>query len=131
MIYIIQHEHGPVKIGHSKDPESRCKSLQTSTPYKLKLMNTFPGNMQDETHIHRYFAKNKIRGEWFNLTDEIANLMGADCLPDHLKARKIEVLPKRTAESYKELVVCTKKGKEFTVLVNKFSPSRAGSSRRG
>ncbi len=60
------------KIGISNDPEKRLDSLQTASPYKLKLLNIFPADNATaaEEKLHAVFHGQRKEGEWFSLTDE-------------------------------------------------------------
>lgn len=65
-VYFIQGEcGGAIKIGHSKDPQSRLKSLQTGYPDMLKLLYMFPGEEKVEKELHLKFSSIKLNGEWF------------------------------------------------------------------
>jgi len=62
----------PVKIGFSKDPESRIKSLQTASPYILKVVINLPFETKREAEIveHCMHRLGKVKhkrlcGEWF------------------------------------------------------------------
>ena len=69
-LYIITYGQA-FKVGISKDPNKRLKSLQTSNPNKLQLLEVFglPKNyifrIEKECHIalQSRFVK---RGEWFH-----------------------------------------------------------------
>lgn len=56
-----------VKIGASKNPESRLKFLQTGLPMDLYLLWSVPGEY--EYPLHQRFAKYRYRGEWFDLRE--------------------------------------------------------------
>ena len=74
-VYFIQPQgkgNKPVKIGYSKDPEARCKNLQTSNSDKLKICLKLPFDSEAEAReaerTFHWLAKKKfrkIRGEWF------------------------------------------------------------------
>lgn len=64
------------KIGFTKgDPQKRLKSLQTGCPGELSVVVRHPGTSETEARLHRKFAASKIRGEWFDLTDELRAYM--------------------------------------------------------
>lgn len=68
------------KIGYSKDPRTRLKTLQTSNPEELILHYAFPVNPKTvekfEAHIHKEQNHKRIRGEWFTMDKkEVTNLM--------------------------------------------------------
>lgn len=74
-VYLIKAGHkktDPVKIGFSKDPESRLKALQTGNPEKLQFLYKIKCN--DESHarrleqtLHEMLGTQNIRNEWFRL----------------------------------------------------------------
>lgn len=69
-IYLIQNTSTKsVKIGVSKDIESRLKSLQTGHEHQLKLIYTKP--VEDasslELKLHHKFSDKRVRGEWFKV----------------------------------------------------------------
>lgn len=75
-VYLIKSESllGDLnyKIGISKTPEKRLKSLQTGNPNKLEIIFLFQTkwNTLLETTLHRTFNIERETGEWFSLTSE-------------------------------------------------------------
>lgn len=81
-VYVIAHEQGggpvgPVKIGVSSKPEARIRSLQSGNPNKLALFCQF--NLQSrkmarymERATHHMRRENALRGEWFDMSPELA-----------------------------------------------------------
>lgn len=59
------------KIGKTNDPQGRLVSLQTASPYKLKLLHTFKADNASaaEESLHAKFHGVRLEGEWFKLTD--------------------------------------------------------------
>lgn len=55
---------GLYKIGKSKNPEYREKTLQSEKP-TIKMIKIFDSNI--ESDLHREFADVRVRGEWFKL----------------------------------------------------------------
>lgn len=66
-IYIIQSggKAGPVKIGWANTPTDRLVALQVGNPNRLSIIRVFNGNRQLEFEMHREFANQRIRNEWF------------------------------------------------------------------
>lgn len=65
-IYFIQRgDSGPVKIGISRNVQSRLKTLQISCPEPLFVRLTVRGTSEDERGFHREFAAHRLSGEWF------------------------------------------------------------------
>lgn len=82
-VYLIQLEGTDVyKIGFSKNPKQRIKSLQTANPYKLVLIDLYKTKRytQIEKNLHRRFASYKVdedeyklQGEFFQLNVKTVN----------------------------------------------------------
>ena len=75
MIYFIQADYGPIKIGCANNPYKRMQALQIACPCKLKLLATMPGDKRRERQIHHCFSRLKIRGEWFNADTRLLKLI--------------------------------------------------------
>lgn len=54
------------KIGRSKNPKTRERTLQGQDP-KLEILKTWYAPKTAETDLHRQFKSKRIRGEWFQL----------------------------------------------------------------
>lgn len=70
-------EQNVVKIGCSFDPDSRLKEIQVGCPFEVKIEATLPGHHTEEQAIHRRFADDRLRGEWFTITPMIEAVMAA------------------------------------------------------
>lgn len=77
MLYCIgNRDQGICKIGFTADhtPLKRLKSLQTGNPHPLAILGAIPvGDAYDEALLHQKFKPYQMSGEWFKLTEEIAN----------------------------------------------------------
>ncbi len=71
LCYFIGSESGPVKIGVSKDVQRRLRALQSGHPYTLSILATVEGGYAAERRYHERFAAHRLRGEWFDCTDDI------------------------------------------------------------
>jgi len=71
-VYLFHAENGLTKIGQTDNIEKRFASICHSSPIDVKKRySCFVSNMGElERKLHRLFKKNRIRGEWFDLTDE-------------------------------------------------------------
>jgi hypothetical protein len=65
------------KIGQTINPDQRIYGLITEARWKgreesIKILHTFPCHdvTYAEQYLHRYFAKKRKCGEWFDLTAE-------------------------------------------------------------
>lgn len=66
-VYAIQGAPGtPVKIGHSKTPLRRLRTLQTGSHDTLRLLHVVPGDRRTEQILHEWFAEWRHRDEWFS-----------------------------------------------------------------
>lgn len=66
---------GRIKIGFTSDRtvDARRRSLQTASPFPLRVIYDFDGSMQDEANLHKRFASHRaVPGtEWFHDAHEI------------------------------------------------------------
>ncbi len=64
------------KIGFTKsDVDRRLKGLQTGSSSELIMLAKHPGTPDTERKLHEMFTANRIRGEWFEITDELRAYM--------------------------------------------------------
>lgn len=70
-IYVIGGTNPPYKVGISRDPNRRLKSLQTGHPYPLQVHFTKETEICKtkllEQVIHRHLKMYKTSGEWFDM----------------------------------------------------------------
>lgn len=74
-VYVIEGEHGRVKIGISTNPSARLATLQTGSPFALRFVfiGATPGNGFDiEQAAHSMLARFRVSGEWFLTTPAVA-----------------------------------------------------------
>lgn len=80
--FIRAGAEGPIKIGKADDVECRLRSLQTAHYEELSVMAV---DTEFESSLHRAFADDQIRGEWFRpsvpLLTYIASTPGRRELP--------------------------------------------------
>jgi hypothetical protein len=64
---------GPVKIGTTRVPTQRLNQLQTGNPQLLYLRFSIPVERAGwlERFIHQQYAHLRIRGEWFEFSQDI------------------------------------------------------------
>lgn len=69
-LYLMKDEaNGFIKVGISNTPEYRERTLQSEKPTIVMIWAT-EASYQDETFLHRKFSEKRLRGEWFELSDE-------------------------------------------------------------
>jgi predicted GIY-YIG superfamily endonuclease len=75
-VYLIQAEGTSFyKIGRTENIQKRIEALsQQQSPFELKLVDYFFSQQasKDERILHAQLHSRKIRGEWFNLPEELA-----------------------------------------------------------
>ena len=89
-VYLIEHEHGFVKIGRSIEPEQRYRSIRSYTPYTIELRTTLDAydeaektktGSSVENLLHRYYSSFRQKYEWFDLPEpEIHALVELDSI---------------------------------------------------
>lgn len=57
---------GLYKIGRSKNPAARESTLQSEKP-TIKMVKVWEEDIEKE--LHRMYEKERVRGEWFNLSE--------------------------------------------------------------
>lgn len=70
-VYLIESNDGKVKIGRSVDPHNRIKNIKNIGG--IVVMQTYVfGPMKlasiAEGYMHKYFCRNRLVGEWFNIS---------------------------------------------------------------
>jgi hypothetical protein len=61
-----------LKIGYTRgEPEVRLKQLQTGSAANLRLIACHEGSPETEKWLHREFADERCRGEWFDMSERL------------------------------------------------------------
>lgn len=92
LVYFIQIETGPIKIGKTVTPlERRIKAILTGCPYDPVVLTTLP-NMPDATErlIHKRFASSRLRREWFNPDPDLLAFVASLADPSVVAALEAE-----------------------------------------
>jgi hypothetical protein len=61
------------KIGFSAEPHARRTSLRNSTKLDLSLAALIVGGRSLERQVHHFFRANRLDGEWFTPSQDIAD----------------------------------------------------------
>lgn len=82
-IYLMRdNATGHIKIGTSKNPKFREKTLLAQVP-KIELIFSCYGTFNVEKVTHEKFSQFRMRGEWFDLSDgqieEVKNFITSEC----------------------------------------------------
>lgn len=70
-LYVVGNRgKGIYKIGISKDPEKRVKTISTYCPFKIDIINKWrvKDNRQIEKELHEKYSKTQTNREWFALS---------------------------------------------------------------
>lgn len=107
MVYFIQAVGGgPIKIGHSRNVESRRILLEYAYKRPLAVLATMPGGLKEEMEIHRRFSHLRFgKTEQFRPESELLEFIGRPLLVS-MNAKTVEVMPS------KELVAFQVRGSE-------------------
>lgn len=71
-VYFAQTTDGAmIKIGWSKAPKQRLKSLGTASAVPVQLIGKVRGTIQDEKKHHQALADYRSHGEWFHATEPV------------------------------------------------------------
>ena len=65
-VYLMRHTNGLTKIGRSKNPRTREKTLQAEDP-RLEMIFYCEADGSVENRLHKIFDSVRVRGEWFEL----------------------------------------------------------------
>ena len=66
-VYVmIDKNTGYYKIGRSKNPRIREKTLQSEKP-TIEILHVYDAKVKNEKELHDLFSTKRIRGEWFDL----------------------------------------------------------------
>ena len=79
--FVTCREAGAVKIGFSVEPVARLPEIQWGCPLPLTLEAVMPGKHEDEARLHRWFAEERITGEWFRLSEMIELVIKSNAVP--------------------------------------------------
>ncbi|MGG6294977.1 GIY-YIG nuclease family protein [Leptolyngbya sp. AN02str] len=68
--FVLNEDSNAIKIGRAKDLAKRLKTLQTSSPAKLKLIKSIQVEGSEDAHkleqsLHKQFHEIRLAGEWF------------------------------------------------------------------
>ncbi|WP_297419602.1 GIY-YIG nuclease family protein [Clostridium sp.] len=87
-VYFILCEN-LVKIGTTKDIDKRIKQLSTGNGKEMKLIYYVFGGKGTEWGMHQRFQNDRVRGEWFNYSDDIKNWIRLDKLTREVMSQEI------------------------------------------
>lgn len=74
-VYVVENQHGHVKIGVSQDVQGRISTLSNQGGFKVNNMYATEhcsNAYQLENRLHKQFKEKKINGEWFSIEFNLA-----------------------------------------------------------
>lgn len=87
-------EANAVKIGSSIDPYARLPEIQHGCPLLITIEAVMPGDASEEFRLHRWFTEERIRGEWFTITEEIERLIEKHAVPPTTERKRRNSKPR-------------------------------------
>ena len=88
IVYYLQRADGLVKIGFSRRWTTRLATL-TNEHGSLVLLAAHTGGRPAERHWHHHFRKDRVEGEWFRLSSDLAAHVEAVGIPVGLPTRPL------------------------------------------
>jgi len=72
-VYAIGNmDEGYAKIGYTTDIENRLKTIQTSCPFKVRVIKLWIGlTRKHERFLHREYDRYNTHGEWFEIKGKL------------------------------------------------------------
>lgn len=84
MIYFIEAVGADaVKIGFTKheDVDRRVKQIQIASPFVIRMLGRAAGCRRVERGLHARFKADRLRGEWFRKSEELARIAMTEEIP--------------------------------------------------
>jgi hypothetical protein len=80
-VYFVQvGTTGPIKIGFTKnEPTMRIRQIQDTSPHKLRWIGYLRGPLSKEGELHKQFAEEWMRGEWFRPSERLLCFIRDSC----------------------------------------------------
>ena len=81
-VYFMQ-DGSHIKIGKSNNPFRRLKGVQTGNPRRVDLLRILPTAhpKKEEAFWKKAFEENRVRGEWFELSESMWEFLVTGYLP--------------------------------------------------
>jgi hypothetical protein len=85
-LYVMQNQHGLIKVGRSLDPELRRRALEYSEECSISLVLVRPNEGHREEEVHLQLGEHRVAGEWFDCTPQARRAIEAALAPDQCVA---------------------------------------------
>lgn len=107
---------GPVKIGCSRMPELRRKTLLTWSPFPLEIVAEIEGDFFLERRFHAKFLADHSHSEWFRVSNALLDTIAAvkagtfdiSTLPDGSKLKRTHLTPRKWTDAQKARAAMTR-----------------------
>ncbi len=97
-VYFMQDTGtGHIKIGFSKNVMKRLESIQGANASEIVLLSAIPGSVKKEAALHEFFSGSRIRGEWFEESDELCELIALAVAKERARDKKRLLIAAREA----------------------------------
>lgn len=102
-VYILKTGKDLYKIGKTRDLQRRLATYHTHLPILFRVIRQYPAANMDELEesLHIVFQHRRIKGEWFQLTDQ--ELIICDNIARHFALAKLQ----KTAKVHRQLAGAT------------------------
>lgn len=93
-VYLIEHPLGFYKIGVARFSDKRVKALQTGSPFELTVRSwvTTTEPHEVESDLHDILSEYHVRGEWFELPENIVEWFSPRRALESDELERLEVL---------------------------------------
>lgn len=92
MLYLIK-SNNKLKIGYTKNLDSRLKSYKLHNPDAILLMSK-DGSVKDEKNLHNLCRDYQVHNEWYNDCEEVVNTFSEykiETIPDKVERHDDEI----------------------------------------
>jgi len=69
-LYVLQNEHGLLKVGRAADVERRRRQLERTDACRIATVIVVPDQGHSEEAVHTALSDHRMSGEWFDGTEE-------------------------------------------------------------
>jgi len=98
-VYILKTGKNLYKIGKTRDLQKRLATYHTHLPILFRVVRQYPASNMDELEesLHIVFQHRRVKGEWFQLTDQ--ELIICDNIARHYALDKLQ----KSAKAHRQL----------------------------
>jgi len=110
MVYFITDGEF-IKIGKANDPIERMRTMQTGNARELKMLGYYEDYDEElEGYMHKIFAKDRVRGEWFKPSKDLYRFLAFEVRSYDSFVRRLRVYNEITStdDELKRIVDLTK-----------------------